>query len=305
LAVACDLKKENIDKARKNYPRISYLTDVEEVFADASVELVLIATPTSSHFDLATRALKAGKHVFVEKPMTSTLEQARELNALATSVGKTVFVDHTFVFAPAVRRMVELARDGSLGDLMYFDSSRMNLGLIQKDTNVLYDLAIHDLSIADAVMGLQNIEQVTALGSKHYGEQEEHVHLHIECASGVHAHVQVSWLSPVKVRQTIVAGRKGMIVYDDTQPSEKIRVYDRGVDHDTTKPDPFFPKYRSGDILIPALPNIEPLAAEAAHVLLCIRGIERPLVSGKDAERILKILAAANESLKTRLPVSL
>jgi predicted dehydrogenase len=305
LAVACDLSQSNIDKARRHYPAVSYVTDVKEVWNDPSIELVLIATPTSTHFPLAKAALEHGKHVFVEKPMTGTVEEGEELVALAEAVGRHLFVDHTFVFAPAVRKLRELARSGHLGDLLYFDSSRINLGIIQKDTNALYDLAIHDLSILSTILDLSLAAQVSALGSMHFGAQEEHVHLHITFESGFHAHIQVSWLSPVKVRRSVLAGRKGMAIYDDTEPSEKLRIYDSSIEQDD-RPDPMLPKYRSGDILIPALPVTETLGLEAEHVLKCVRGLEVPEVSGREALKILRILAAAQVSMRQGgIPVSL
>jgi predicted dehydrogenase len=299
LEIACDLSDANIEKARRQYPTVRYVKDAKQVFEDPSIELVLIATPTSTHFDLASRALQAGKHVFVEKPMTHSAEEGRMLVELAKRMGKLLMVDHTFVFSPAVEKLTEIVRGGTLGELLYFDSSRLNLGLIQRDTNVLYDLAIHDLSILGTIIDLAGVTKVTALGAKHYGQQEEHVDLHLEHASGLYAHIQVSWLSPVKTRRSVLGGRKGMAVYDDTEPSEKIRIYDRGVDHDTSKPDPFFPKYRSGDILVPALPNVEPLAVEVAHVLRCARGLESPRVSGEHALCIIELLSLADQSLKT------
>lgn len=306
LAVACDLSDANIEKARRHYPAITYTKDVQDIWNDTSIELVLIATPTTSHYPLAKAALEAGKHVFVEKPFTSTSAQAEELVALAKSKGKHIFVDHTFVFAPAVRALRDAAASGKLGDLLYFDSTRINLGLIQQDTNVLYDLAIHDLSILGTIADLSRVAQVSAMGSMHFGAQEEHVHLHVAFDSGFHAHVAVSWLSPVKVRRSVLAGRKGMAVYDDTEPSEKLRLYDSAVEHDSTRPDPMLPKYRSGDVLIPALPTVETLAIEAEHVCRAVRGLEQPEVSGEDALKILRILEKAQESMKQGgIPVSL
>ena len=298
LAVACDRAAERIDQMKKKYPSLRYGMDAEEIFADPSIELVLIATPTSTHFDLAMRALAAGKHVFVEKPMTATLDQAEELVRFADTQGKKLFVDHTFVFSPAVQKMQELVKEGAIGESLYFDSRRINLGLIQKDTNALFDLAIHDLSILGSLVDLDNITNIAAHGRKHFGVQEEDVHLHLQFRSGFHAHIHVSWLSPVKVRQTILAGKRAMIVYDDTQPSEKIRVYDSGIEHDQTKPDPFFPKYRTGDILIPTLQNLEPLAVEAAHIVRSVRGTVPPISSGDTALKILRTLFIADALLK-------
>jgi predicted dehydrogenase len=306
LAFACDLSPTNIEKARRHYPAVTYTTNVQDIWSDPSIELVLIATPTSTHYPLAKAALESGKHVFVEKPFTSTVAQAEELVALAKSKGTHIFVDHTFVFAPAVRKLREMARTGHLGDLLYFDSSRINLGLIQLDTNVLYDLAIHDLSILSTVMDLDRVAQVTAMGSMHFGSQEEHVHMHINFESGFHAHIAVSWLSPVKVRRSVLAGRKGMAIYDDTEPSEKLRIYDSAVEHDTSRPDPMLPKYRSGDVLIPALPVVETLAIEAEHVCKAVRGQELPEVSGEEALKILRILEKAQESMKQGgIPITL
>ena len=305
LAMACDLSEANIEKARRHYPAVTYVKNVEEVWKNPEIELVLIATPTSTHYPLAKAALEAGKHVFVEKPMTSTVEQAEELVALAKEKGKHLFVDHTFVFAPAVRKMQEFAKAGKLGELLYFDSSRINLGIIQKDTNALYDLAIHDLSILGTVMDLGRVAQISAMGSMHFGAQEEHVHMHLTFDTGFHAHIQVSWLSPVKVRKSVLAGRDGMIVYDDTEPSEKVRFYDSGVEHDDGKPDPMLPKYRSGDIIIPALPVTETLGLEAKHVLRCVRGEETPESDGEQGLKILKLLAKAQESMRLGgVPVS-
>jgi len=193
-----------------------------------------------------------------------------------------------------------------LGSLLYFDSVRMNLGIIQKDVNVLFDLAIHDLSILSTIQNLDDIRSVLAIGNKYFGKQEEVAHLHLNFRSGFHAHIQVSWLSPVKIRQTILSGTKAMVVYDDTQTNEKLRIYDRGVEHDTTKPDPFFPVYRSGDTHIPLLPTVEPLANEVRNIWQTIRGMGTAKASGSDGQKILQILELANKSMamSTSLPLS-
>jgi predicted dehydrogenase len=298
MVYACDLDDARLQDTARKYPAVRTTKRYEDVLEDASIELVLIATPTSTHFDLARKALEAGKHVFIEKPFTQTPEEADTLVALAEQQKRLIFVDHTFVFAPAVQRLGEMAASGKLGDLLYFESSRINLGLIQRDTNALFDLAIHDLSILHSILDLRGIQTVCAHGSKHFGQQEEQVHLHLTYGSGVTAHIHVSWLSPVKIRQTILGGTKAMAMYDDTHPSEKLRIYDRGIEHDTSKADPFFPKYRSGDVLIPALSNEETLAIEAKHVLRCVQGQEQPLVSGADGADIVRVLHTADRSLK-------
>jgi predicted dehydrogenase len=170
---------------------------------------------------------------------------------------------------------------------------------------VLWDLAVHDLTILAAVADLANVTDVLAVGSAHYGKHVEDAHLHLTFKNGFAAHIHASWLSPVKMRRTLLAGRKAMIVYDDIEPSEKIRLYDKGIDHDDTKPDPFFPKYRSGDVLIPALPVTEALAAEARHFAHCIRGKETPRTSVIDGLNLVKILESANESLATGKSIKL
>lgn len=305
MRYGCDLSEKNIAKARSQYPAITYTQNVEDIFKDPEVELVLIATPTATHYELASRALEAGKHVFIEKPMCGSVDEAKSLVELAKKQNKFLFVDHTFAFAPSVTKMCSLVNEGMLGKLLYFDSTRINLGIIQPDTNVLWDLAIHDLSILATLKDLTTITSLCAHGSKFYGKQIEVAHLHLSFNDGFMAHIHVSWLSPVKIRKTILAGAKAMLTYDDTEPSEKVRIYDKGVEHDTSKPNPMLPTYRSGDVLIPAIPPKETLAIEATTVLSCIRENGKPLVSGNDGLATLQILEAANESLTSGLPVRL
>ena len=298
LKYGCDLKDENIAKSKSQYPALIYTKNAEDIFSDAEVELVLIATPTASHFPLAKKALEAGKHVFIEKPMCGSAKEAEELVAIAKKMKKMIFVDHTFAFAPAVTKMRDLARSDTLGKLLYFDSSRINLGLIQEDTNVLWDLAVHDLTILSQVKNLNDVKELAAHGSAFYGKQTEVAHLHLTFKDGFMAHISVSWLSPVKIRHTILSGAKAMVTYDDVEPSEKIRVYDKGIVKDPEKPNPMLPTYRSGDVLIPALPAKETLGLEAEHVLKCVQGEEKPRVSGEDGLAVLRILEKADESLK-------
>jgi len=219
------------------------------------------------------------------------------LVTLAASKGKLLFVDHTFLFAPAVEKMIDMAEGKKLGELLYFDSVRINLGLIQQDTTVLWDLAIHDLSILAGIKDLAKVTSVAAIGSAHFGKQIENAHIHLLFDDGFNAHIHVSWLSPVKVRRTTLAGTAAMLVYDDTEPSEKLRLYDSGVIHDATRPDPMLPTYRVGDILIPALDRKETLAREAEHVLACVQGTETPRSPGSQGLQMLRILEAAHASL--------
>ena len=300
----CDLREENIAKAKAHYPSVRYTTRVEAVLGDPEVELILIATPSSTHRTLALEALKAGKHVFVEKPLALTSADAQLLVDAAAKANRQLFVDHTFAFAPAVEYMADLAARNGLGDLLYFDSTRINLGLIQKDTNVLWDLAIHDLSILSRIRNLDDVRNISALGQAYFGSQIETAHLHLTFTDTFTAHIHVSWLSPVKVRNTVLAGTGAMITYDDTEPSEKIRVYDRGVDQGSSPSDPMLPVYRNGNILIPTLPTKETLGLEAAHVLRCVRGLDTARVPGTEAVKMLKILEAADASLRATRPSS-
>jgi predicted dehydrogenase len=305
LAYGCDLKTERTAKFARLYPATKFTKRIDDLFEDKSLDAIVIATPTSTHFDLAKRALGAGKHVLIEKPMVGSSKEARVLVDLAKKNRRKLLVDHTFAFTASVRKISEIVKSGALGELLYFDSIRINLGLIQPDTNVLWDLAIHDLTILAALIDLKNVTEVYATGSRHFGKHVEDGHLHLKFNGGFAAHIHVSWLSPVKIRQTLIAGRRAMVTFNDIEPSEKIRIYDKGIDHDTTKADPFFPKYRSGSVLIPALPSTEALALEAGHFARCIRGQEQPTVSGTDGLRIVEILEAADKSLNKNRPVSI
>jgi predicted dehydrogenase len=297
LAWGCDMSEDRLAWLRAHYPAVKPTADFDDVIGDPSVELVLVATPTGTHVALATKALEAGKHVFVEKPLAPTSAEAAGLVALAQKHGKLLFVDHTFLFAPAVEKMIGLAKNKKLGELLYFDSVRINLGLIQRDTTVLWDLAIHDLSILAGLKDLAGIRSVSAIGSSHFGAQTENAHIHLLFDDGFNAHIHVSWLSPVKIRRTTLAGTSAMLVYDDVEPSEKLRLYDSGVTRDTTLPNPLLPTYRVGDILIPALDRKETLAREAEHVLACVRGEETPRSPGAQGMEMLAILEAAHASL--------
>ncbi len=305
LAWGCDASIDRTAKFARLYPATRFTQEFDDMLKDHSLDAIIIATPTSSHYPLAKKALLAGKHVLIEKPMTSTYAEATELVSIAKEKNLVIAVDHTFLFTTAVEKIQELQKENILGDLLYFDSTRINLGLIQKDCNVLWDLAVHDLSILSAIVDLSTVQTVMAVGSSHFGPHAEDAHMHLTFSSGMAAHIHCSWLSPVKLRQTIIAGKKSMIIYDDIEPSEKIRVYDRGVDHDTTKQDPFFPKYRSGDILIPSLENTEALGKQAKHFAMCLRGEEAPKVSGEDGEKVIRILEATSLSLAEKRMITL
>lgn len=306
---ACDLKEENLAKVRSQYPSIKTTSSYDDVVNDPTLDLIAIATPTLSHFPLAKRALEAGKHVFVEKPMASTVAEAQQLIECAKRHNKLLFVDHTFAFAGAVRKLRELVQSGELGELYYFDSTRINLGLIQQDVNVLWDLAIHDLAMLSQIKDLNGITSIYADGSTYHGHHAEIGHLHLEWGDGFTGHIHVSWLSPVKVRQTIVGGTKKMVLFDDIHPSEKLKIYDTGIQRDRlgemAPADPLFPVYRTGDVVIPKIDATETLRTELLHIHACLEGAEQPIVSGQEGLTVLKILEAANASLASRSPVSL
>jgi predicted dehydrogenase len=275
-------------------------TDAREMLLSPDVDAVAVATPLSTHYPLAKAALEAGKHVFIEKPMTATSAHARELIALAERKDLTLMVDHTFVYTGAVRKIRELIEAGDLGDIFYFDSARMNLGLLQQDTNVLWDLAPHDLSILSYLID-EPPQAVQAIGYRHIGgRQDEIAAVNLRYASGFHAHIRVSWLSPVKMRLTFIGGSRKMIVYNDVEPSEKVRVYDKGVALEAPKVEvtALSPMYRTGDVVIPALDHTEALSIEARHFVDCIEKHERPLTGGAAGLRVVTILERAQHSLE-------
>lgn len=305
VAYACDLRAELREKMAPQYPSVQFTDSYEKVLGDASVDGVIIATPLSTHYTLVKQALEAGKHVLVEKPLAGSTAQAQELVDLAKAKNKVLMVDLTFVYEDAVQKMAAYVKEGAIGKLLYFDSTRINLGIIQKDINVLWDLAVHDLSILGALRPLDDITSIHAVGQKAHTDKEEIAHLHLTFNDGMTAHIHVSWLSPVKIRRTLVGGTDKMIEYDDNEPSEKIRLYDKGVT--VTKEEQTFalPVYRSGDILIPRLTPREPLGELARHFAACIRGEEQPMTPGSGSVQIVRILERASESLKTGSAVTL
>jgi predicted dehydrogenase len=276
-----------------------------DVLADPRVDAVAIATPVSSHFELAMRALQAGKHVFVEKPMAPTTEQALRLVDEAHRRGLVLAVDHTFVHTGAVKKMRELV-DSSLGDVYYYDSVRVNLGLFQHDVSVVWDLAVHDLSIMDYVLPQKPVA-VSAMGVSHVaGEPENIAYLNLFYENNLIAHVHVNWLAPVKVRRTLVGGSRKMIVYDDLEPSEKIKVYDKGI---TLNGDPVKNEskvyqmrvgYRTGDMWAPTLDMREALGVELREFVSCVEQNTAPVADGHAGLRVVQVLEAATESLAQR-----
>ncbi len=309
LKMVCDQVAAKMEKIGKRYPTVGLTTDYPDLLRDPNVDAIVIATPVHTHFPLAKAALEAGKHVLVEKPMCMTSAECMELIALAEERQLTLMVDHTFVYHGAVRRMKAQIESGELGEILYFDSVRVNLGLFQSDINVVWDLAPHDLSIMDYL--LQRIPHtIHASGACHAGNNLEDVaYITLNFEDNLIAHFHVSWLSPVKIRQMLIGGTRKMIVYDDLQPMEKIRIYDKGIDihpHETDEERyQNLIKYRIGDMHSPVLDLTEALRVEVDHFVDCVLNGKRPITDGEAGLRVVQILEAANKSLETGKPQSL
>jgi len=299
VKTVCDARPEVLSKVHVRYPAVATTTDYTAVLADDEIEAVLIATPISTHYDLAKAALEAGKHVFVEKPMAASVAEARELVDLAAATGLTLMVGHTFVFSPPVRKVKEIIASGELGEVRFITSSRVNLGLHQKDVSVVWDLAPHDLSIF--YYWLDEVGESVCVTGRGCVTPEipDVAFISLRFGSGVIASVDVAWLSPVKLRRTVVVGSRKMLLYDDTDPVEKVKIFDHGVDFkDPQTFGEFQLSYRTGDILAPKLDTAEPLFVEAAHFLECIAEGKQPITDGLAGLRVVASLEAAERSLR-------
>ena len=299
LAAICDFSMDRLAAAAKLYPQATLMKDPEDLFKDNRVDAIAVATPVSNHFDLAKRALLSDKHVWLEKPMTEKVEQAEALIELALKKRKVLLVDHTFIYTGAVRKIKELVDKGEIGEVMYYDSIRVNLGLFQQDVDVIWDLAPHDLSIMDYLMPFKKTA-VSATGCNYYGNSKiPKAILTIYMEANAIGHVNVSWVSPVKIRQTLIGGTAKMILYDDNQPSEKIKVYDKGVDLYDTKEDLYHLKvqYRVGDMYSPKPEDTEALAFETEHFADCLTNGGKPLTDGEAGLEVVKVLVASKASL--------
>jgi predicted dehydrogenase len=294
-----DMRADRLAQVKGRYPAVRVSTDYRDLINDPAVDAVAVATPVSSHFDLAMAALRAGKHVLVEKPMTSTADQSLALIDEADKRGLVLMVDHTFVYTSAVRKIRDLTQGGDLGEIYYYDSVRINLGLFQHDVNVLWDLAVHDLSIMDYVLARTPVS-VSATGLAHVAGQPENIAYMTMFFDGrLIAHVHVNWLAPVKVRRTLLGGSRRMIVFDDLEVSEKIKVYDRGI---SVNPSPenvyqMLIGYRAGDMWAPQLPLAEALQTEAKHFIECIEQRKTPTTDGHAGLRVVRLLEAATQSM--------
>lgn len=301
IAIICDKSPLSLQRAGHDYPQIPVTSDFREVIASVDIDAVVVVTPVWTHYALAKAALENGKHVLVEKPFTSTVDQAKEVIDLADKKCRQVMVDHTFLFTGAVRKIKQLVDDGALGGLYYYDSTRVNLGLFQHDVNVIWDLAPHDLSIMDYVIG-QKPEYVAANGQSHLNGLADLAYLTLYFSDKIIAHINVNWLSPVKVRTTLIGGEKKMLVWNDLEPDEKVRVYDKGVSVEGGESSVYelLVSYRSGDMWAPKVEQTEALTAEAQYFVDCVERNQRPFNDGLAGLRVVEILEAADVSLSRR-----
>jgi predicted dehydrogenase len=297
----CDLNKNRLGLVQAGYPSVKTTSDPKDIMNDSQVDAVVISTPVSAHFPLAQEALEKGKHVLLEKPMTTTVEEAEKLVELAAKKKRTLMVDHTFLYTGAVRKMRELVDSGELGDIYYFDSVRVNLGLFQHDVNVIWDLAPHDFSIMDYLLQ-KDPEAVSAVGACHLGDLENIAYVTVQYPGNLLGHLHVNWLAPVKVRTTLIGGTKKMIVYDDNQPSEKVKIYDKGVSYSQSKEDVYhmLVQYRSGDMVCPKLEPTEALKLVSKEFTDSISQNRKPLTDGVAGLRVVRLLESSNQSIKQK-----
>ena len=297
-----DLRPHRLALAQKRYPAIQVSEDYQTLLANPDVHAIAISTPVSTHFPLAMQALQAGKHILVEKPLASSSAQAESLIEEADRRKLVLMVDHSFVYTGAVRKIGEIIRSGSVGDLFYYDSMRINLGLFQHDVDVIWDLAVHDFAIMQHLLPGKPVA-ITATGMSHVsGRMENIAYITVFYENSLIAHLNVNWLSPVKVRRTIIGGSKQMVIYDDLEITEKVKVYDSGITV-TNNPEDIYKLligYRNGDMHSPRTDGTEALAVEARHFADCIANGTRPITDGHAGLDVIRLLEAASLSMKDR-----
>jgi predicted dehydrogenase len=296
VVAVCDLSPKSLQRVRRTYPAMQITSNTADILTSSTIDAVAIVTPITYHFPLAKQALENGKHVFVEKPFTASVEQAEELIELAERKNLRIMVDHTFLFSPAVRKIRELMDSQALGNLYYYDSTRINLGLFQHDANVIWDLAPHDLSIIDHLLS-DGPEAVVATGEKHVNGVENVAFVTMYFPDRVIAHLNVNWLSPVKVRTTMIGGEKRMLVWNDLEADEKIKVYDKGVERSNPQSDDLRVSYRAGDLWVPRLEQVEALALETQYFVDCVLKGETPFNDGQAGLRVVQMLEAIDRSM--------
>jgi len=300
VAAVCDRRPAALKRVAEAYPDVAVTSDPVELMVSPKIDAIAVVTPVATHFDLAKTALQNGKHVFIEKPFTSTLEQAAELIELSEKTNLKIMVDHTFLFTGAVRRIHQLIEEGVLGDIYYYDSTRVNLGLFQHDVSVIWDLAPHDLSIMDFLIR-EKPEAVVATGETHLNGLVDVAFLTIYFPRNLIAHINVNWLSPVKIRTTLIGGEKRMLVWNDLEADEKLKIYDKGVQ--INNPQGVYDllvSYRSGDMWAPRVEQTEALKVELAYFVDCVTNDRTPINDGAAGARVVGLLEAADRSLKDR-----
>jgi predicted dehydrogenase len=302
VAAVADLDPKRLELVSRRFPNVKTTTNWQDLIRDPKIDAIAIATPVHTHFELGMAVLKAGKHLWLEKPMAETSLQARKLVDEAAKRNRVLLVDHTFIYTGAVRKMGEIVNNGELGRIYYYDSIRVNLGLFQRDVSVISDLAVHDFSILDYLLKEQPVA-ISAGGINHFpGTPENLAYITMFYDSGTIAHTNVSWLAPVKVRQILLGGSKKMITYDDLEPSEKVKIYDKGISF-TDDPAQIYEMrvgYRTGDMWAPKLDGAEALTVEAEHFLDCIEQNKTPLTDGQLGLRVVQMLEAATSSMRGR-----
>jgi predicted dehydrogenase len=300
VKMVCDLESSRLQKLTRRYPAIEVTRDWREMLADPDIDAVAVATPVSTHYAIARAALIAGKHVLIEKPMASSVKECLELVELSKKCNRVLLVDHTFIYTPAVRKIRELIDKGELGNIVYFDSVRVNLGLFQHDVNVIWDLAPHDISIM--LYTLERVPRaVRAVGLSVPELQHASIaYLTFEFDEPLIGHAHVNWFAPVKIRQTLIAGTQKMVVYDDNEPSEKIKIYDKGINLSKHREEIYrtLVQYRTGDMSCPKLEQTEALLIECEHFLDCINGNASPISGGELGLEVVRVLEAAALSLE-------
>ena len=295
----CDLSSDNIVKVKGKYKDINFATTNYKELIKQDLDLVAIATPPETHYEIAKDCLEAGKHILVEKPFTKTTKEAEELVELSEKKNLKIFVDHTFVFHPVVRKIKEIISSGDLGEIYYFDSERVNLGLLQTGVNVIWDLAVHDISILLYLFPEIEFVNVHAFGSKHIHPYFEDIaHIVLEGDNRFIAHIHVSWLSPVKIRKTIIGGSQKMLWWDDIHPFEKLKLYDSKIKVDPAKDNPVNPTYIKGDIVTIAIENYEPLYKEVNNIINCLINDTRPEINGYEGLKVVRLLEEINEVIQ-------
>ena len=294
-----DPQRDRLEKIVKRFSVVEPVATYDDLVRRKDVDAIALATPVSTHFELGIKALNAGKHLLVEKPMAATREEAEQLVECAARKNLLLMVDHTFIYTGSVRKMKEIIDREELGQILYFDSVRVNLGLFQHDTNVLWDLAPHDLSIMNYLIDQQPVA-VSAIGVSHYNTQEDMAYMTVFFSDKLIAHFHVNWLSPVKVRKILVGGTKHMMVYDDMETSEKLKVYNKGVDiHDREKVYETLVQYRIGDMYAPKIDQTEALSLLAQEFVECARTGKKPTSDGLSGLSVVNILQGADKSMKT------